>query len=216
LSKGGDRVSETSQQRALADFAMQQLQDYKTRWLPVQNRLATQIQEAGKAGSAAREATTGRASTDAAMQFAQAEGALTKALSNRGANVGSSKAKLAITGMGEDKAKATGMGAMIADQQIDDAYTQGLMALTNIGRGERAEVATGLQSQAQQSARDAAASAQASAAGRAGEAQALGMAGGLGLNAALNRPPGPQVPGISPQALGTQADGFVPNAFAGP
>lgn len=191
MSKGGSKVEETPAQRATAEYAMNQLQDYKARWLPVQKRLAAQIQAAGAADSDARNQSTGRASTDAAMQFAQAEGALQKSLAAKGANVGSSRAKLAITGMGEDKAKATGIGAMIADQQIDDAYTQGLSALTAIGRGERAQVSTGLESQAAQSARDAAASAQASAAGRAGDAQVLGQVAGMGLYGAMNAGPRP-------------------------
>lgn len=187
-SKG---VQETPQQRAMAEFATNQMRDYKERWLPVQMQLSRQIQETGAADSSARKATAGRAATDAAMQFAQAEGALTKALSNRGVNVGSSRAKLAMTGMSEDKAKATGMGAMIADQQIDDAYTKGLMALTNIGRGERADVVSGLQSQAEQSARDAAVSAQTSAMERGAIAGGVGQVAGLGLYGAMNGKPAP-------------------------
>jgi Holliday junction resolvasome RuvABC endonuclease subunit len=184
-----NQIEETSQQKAMAEFATKQLQDYKTRWLPVQQRLATQIQASGQRDSSARESATGRTSTDAAINFAQAEGALSKALAARGANVDSSRSKLAMTGMGEDKAKTAGMSAMVADQEIDDAYTKGLMALTNIGRGERADVAAGLESQAQRSARDAATSAQISASQRAGEAGIVGQAAGLGLYGAMNRPP---------------------------
>ena len=189
MSKGSSQIQETAQQRAMADFAMNQLKDYKQRWLPVQRKLAMQIQEQGAAGSSAREAASGRASTDAAMQFAQAQGALEKTLTNRGANIGSSRTKLAITGMGEDRAKTMGTGGLIADQQIDDAYTKGLMALTSIGRGERAEVAQGLTDQASQSARDAAASASASAQERAGFAGVVGQVAGGGLYGALNRKP---------------------------
>jgi hypothetical protein len=204
VSKGGSKVSETPAQRAMAEFAMNQLQDYKQRWLPVQKRLAMQIQESGAADSSAREQASGRASTDAAMQFAQAEGALQKTLANKGVNVGSSRAKLAITGMGEDKAKTTGIGGMIADQQIDDAYTQGLMALTSIGRGERAQVNAGLESQASQSARDAATSAQISAGQRAGEMQLAGQAAGMGLYGALNRVPNVPDIGMTTNNTGMQ------------
>ena len=98
--------------------------------------------------------------------------------------------------MGEDRAKTRGTGTMIADQQIDDAYTQGLMALTSIGRGERAEVAAGLTQQANQSARDAAASAAASAQDRAGTAGVVGQLAGAGLYGALNR--APKVDNIGP------------------
>ena len=203
MSKGKNQVQETSQQRAMADFAMNQLKDYKQRWLPVQRKLAMQIQESGAPGSAAREEASGRASTDAAMRFAQAEGALEKTLVNRGANINSSRTKLAITGMGEDRARTAGTGGMIAEQQIDDAYTKGLMALTSIGRGERADVASGLSDQASQSARDAAASASASAQERAAVAGVAGQFAGAGLYGALNRKPAgmDNIGPVTPQPL---------------
>lgn len=188
MSKGSSQVQETAQQRAMADFAKNQMADYKERWLPVQRQLSAQIQQAGAPGSVARDEASGRVSLDNTMQFAQAEGALEKTLANRGDNINSSRTKLAITGMGEDRAKAKGMGGMIADQQIDDAYTKGLTALTAIGRGERADVASGLSNQADQSARDAAASASASAQERAGVAGVAGQFAGAGLYGALNRP----------------------------
>lgn len=203
MSKGGNQVQETPQQRALADFALQQLQDYKQRWLPVQRSLGRQIQQMGEPGSAQQKSAEGRAATDSTMQFARAEGALQKTLANRGANVDSSRAKLALTGMGEDKAKTRGLGLTIADQQIEDAYTKGLSALTAIGRGDKAIVATGLADQAAQSARTAQASAETSAMERAGNAQMLGQVGGFGLQQAM----GPNVP----QAQGLAAND--PNGY---
>ena len=83
MSKGGsNQVNETPQQRALADFALQQLQDYKQRWLPVQRSLGRQITDMGKPGSAQEKAAEGRAATDSTMQFARAEGALQKTLTD--------------------------------------------------------------------------------------------------------------------------------------
>lgn len=192
MSKGGsNKVEETAQQRAMAEFAMNQLQDYKRRWLPVQKQLAQQIQFMGEKGSQARAAATGKAATDAALQFTQAQGALEKTLANQRVNLGSSRAKLAISGMGADKATSTGVSTMIADQQIDDAYMAGLSALTAIGRGERAQVADSLASQARQSSRQAAADAEASMLQRAGNAQMAGQIVGYGLGAAM----GPQTVG---------------------
>ena len=198
MSKGGNQVNETPQQRALVDFALQQLQDYKQRWLPVQQSLGRQIQQMGEPGSAQQKSAEGRAATDSTMQFARAEGALQKTLANRGANVDSSRAKLALTGMGEDQAKTRGLGVTIADQQIEDAYTKGLGALTAIGRGDKAMVASGLADQAAQSARTAQTSAETSAMERAGNAQMLGQIGGFGLQRAM----GPNVP----QAQGLAAN----------
>jgi hypothetical protein len=178
-SKGG--VEETPQQRAMAEHGALLLQDYKKRWLPVQQRLAKTIQGIGEPDSAARALATGKASTDIAIQFARGRGALEKSLTATGAGPGSARFKLATAGMGEDIARSTGMGTMIAEQQIDDAYTQGLGALMALGRGERAQVGTGLAQQATQSARQAQADAEASLMNRMGNAQVAGQAVGLGL-----------------------------------
>lgn len=187
MSKGG--VGETPQQRALADYATQQLGDYKQRWLPVQQMLAAHIESIGRPDSYERRAAAGKANVDTSMSFDRAQGALEKSLSNAGVNVGSSRNKLAVAGMGEDQAKTTGIGHMITDQQIDNAYTQGLQALTAIGRGEKANVTQGMAAQAQESAATAQASAQASEMERAGAMGAAGQAAGMGLYASLNKPP---------------------------
>jgi len=219
VSKGGNKVEETPQQRAMTEFALKQLQDYKARWLPVQRNLATQIQSMGQADSAERRGVSGRAATDTSMRFAQAEGALEKTLSNNGVGLGSSRGKLAISGMGEDQAKTRGLGLTMADQQIDDAYMQGLQALTAIGRGERANVAQGLNNQAQSSAQTAAASAEASAMNRGANAQLAGTTLGYGLQRSLSQlgpnMPQPAYSGTSPVVLGQQADNFTTNPQAG-
>lgn len=185
---GGKRkVDETPQQRALAEFAMNQLQDYKQRWLPVQKQLAAQIQQQGADGSYAREAAAGKNSTDVAMSFDRGVGVLSKTLSNNGVGMGSSRGKLALTGMGTDQAKTGGIGALITEQQMDDAYTKGLASLAAIGRGERASAAEGLVDRARSSAKDAQMSAEASASERANIAGMAGQAAGLGLYGALGQ-----------------------------
>ncbi len=180
MGKKGNQVEETPQQRALADYARQQYADYKQRWLPVQKNLASQIQEMGGEDSRVRKAAQGRATTDNAAKFGQAQGALEKGLANSG-GLGSSRSKLAITGLGEDAAKSRGLGITLADQQIDDAYTEGLTALAATGRGERAAVGNSLAQQATSSARQAEADAEMALSQRAGNARVAGRAVGLGM-----------------------------------
>ncbi len=184
--KGSNQVEETSQQRALAEYARQQYADYKQRWLPVQKNLAAQIQEMGKDDGRVRVRAEVRASTDTAARFNQAEGVLEKSLANN-ANLGSSRSKLAITGMGEGQAKSTGLGITLADQQIDDAYTEGLGALAAIGRGERQAVGNSLARQADTSARQAEADAEMALQERAGNARTIGQFAGLGLQQGLGK-----------------------------
>lgn len=182
MSKGGDRVQETPQQRAMAEFAMNSFRDYKQRWAPLQRRLATQIKAAGATNSPAERLAEGKASTDTAIQFSEANKEAEKQLAGSGVGLGSSKSNLAMAGMGDDQATSTGMGLSIADQQIDDAYLQGLSALTAIGRGERASVGDALGDQARQSSKQAVMDAETSLADRAGKAGVAGQFVGYGLH----------------------------------
>jgi hypothetical protein len=185
-SKAGQQ-QETSQERALAEHAQLQMNDYRQRWLPVQKKLAAQIEQMGEPNSAARRLAAGKASTDTAMSFDKAGGALEKGMSNAGVLPGSSRANLAITGLGTDAAASTGLGHMMSEQQIDDAYTQGLGALTALGRGERASVGSSMTNMAKQSATQAAADAQASLMNRQGEYQIAGQVVGFGLQQGMSR-----------------------------
>ena len=195
MSGGGNKgIQETPQQRAQVDHAVNLMADYKQRWLPVQKQLAAHIEQMGAPNSQARIAATGRASTDTAMQFDRAQGGVEKSLANSGAGPGSAKFNLGVTGVAEDKAKSTGMGAVMSDQHVDDAYTQGLSALMATGRGERVQVGNALADQATASARQAQSDAEASLSQREGAGQLVGQFAGYGLQQAM-KPPTSQGPG---------------------
>lgn len=174
MSKGG-KVQETAQQQALAQHAMNLMQDYRQRWEPLQMHLAGQIEAEGAPGSTAQKLAEGRSTADVQQAFAQSQGALQKAMSDTGAG-GSSKAKLGAAEMGLDQAKSRGLGGMIADQQIQDAYTEGLGALMSLGQGKSATVGNSLAKQAAFSGSQAAADAQASLMQSEGRAQLAGQA----------------------------------------
>jgi len=180
-SKNSGKVQETAAQRAQAEHAMNQLNDYKQRWLPVQQKLASTILEQGEKGSEARRLAAGKASTDTAMSFDKANSALEKGLTNAGAAPGSAKANLAMTGLGADEAAAGGLGHLMSEQQMDDAYTQNLGALMSLGRGERATVGTSMTNMARASAEQASADAQAALLQRSGNAQLAGQVVGFGI-----------------------------------
>ena len=207
MSKGGDQVQETPQQRAMAERAVNLMKDYTQRWLPVQQKLAKQIQAAGAPNSAARREAAGKAATDTQISFAHAGGALEKQLTNAGAAPGSSKANLAVTGLGGDLAKSKGLSTTISDQQIDDAYTQGLSALMALGCGKEAGINNSLASQARQSATQANADASASLAEHQGQGMLLGQAAGYGLQSAMSRP--------TPNFVKPQSDGGYINPSVG-
>lgn len=187
MSKGGSQqVEETTAQKELATYAAQQMEDYERRWLPVQKNLIAQALDMGKSDSAVRARAEGRTTADSAAQFGAAQGALEKTLSNNGV-MGSSKSKLAITGLGDDAAKSRGLGITLADQQVDDAYTQALGALAATGRGERAAVGDSLGQQATTSARQATADAEAALAERTGQAKLVGQLAGYGVQSNMGK-----------------------------
>jgi len=195
------QVQETPAQRALAEHAVAQLQDYKQRWLPVQQKLARQIEEQGAPDSAARRLAAGKSSTDTAIAFDKAGKGLEASLSNAGVGPGSSRANLGVTGLGTDAAASTAAGHMISDQMIDDAYLQGLGALASVGRGERASVGQSLTAQAQQSSAQAQADASAALMERQGNAALAGQVAGFGLQQGLSRLP--NMTASSPSGLTT-------------
>ena len=181
MGGGGNQVQETPAQVAMAEHARNLMTDYKQRWLPVQQNLSRQIQGMGEAGSAQRKQAGGMASSAVEQQFARAEPKLEAGLTATGALPGSSKANLAIAGLGADKAMSKGMATTISDQHIDDAYTKGLQALMLQGRGERAQVGNGLAQQAQISGMQAQQDADIALQGRAGRAELGATAVGMGM-----------------------------------
>jgi len=180
-------VDETPQQRAMSEHALNQWADWKQRWLPVQQNLSKQITSMGKEGSIERERATGRAAADVDTQFQRAQGALEKSLSNTGAQVGSSKFNLGVSALKSDQAKSRGLNMTSADQSIDQAYVEGLQALTSIGRGERAQVNDSMGGLARNSSRQAVADAESSLSQRASNAQIIGQGVGFGVQQSLGK-----------------------------
>jgi hypothetical protein len=179
MSKGG--VEESPQEAAMREHAVNLMQDYKLRWLPVQQKLIGDIKAEGAEGSVARKMAAGKASTDAAIAAEQTQGAVEKSLTNMGAGPASSRFKLGLGDIEENAAHGSAMGGLIADEQITDAYTRGLGAITALGRGEREQVGTGMEKQAAMGAQQAQETAQVQSQQAAGVAGLLGSAAGYGL-----------------------------------
>lgn len=180
MSGRAEETKETPQQRAMVELALNQVKDYKTRWLPLQKNLATHIADTFKPGSSARKSAEGAASTSTEAQFADARTGLESTLARTG-GLGSGKSKLAIAGMGEDQATATGMGLVGANDAVDDAYIGGLGTIAALGRGQKAGAIEGLTQQAAMSGRQASEDARASLEHRMGNAQLVGQLAGTGF-----------------------------------
>lgn len=174
-------TQETPQQRALVELARNQLTDYRQRWLPLQKNLAQSISEMGAPDSRERRQALGLTAVENTARFAGAQQKLQTALGQRG-ELGTSKGKLALVGLGGDQATSAGLGVTRADQQIEDAYITGLSSIMKLGRGQKAEAMGGMADLATISGRRAAEDADAALANRMGNAQLVGKAAGIGLS----------------------------------
>lgn len=210
-------VKETPQQRAQAQVAVQQLADFRQRWMPVQRQLADTIVKAGGRESTERKQAQGMASTDTAARFGDAGQKLREATEAQGLG-GSARQKLAVAGLGDDAATSSGFGVAGADAAIDNAYVQGLGQIMQLGRGEKATAMAGMGQVARMSGATAANDASLALQRRAGNAQVAGQVLGMGLSQF-----GGATPGMDPSsgsgsevyALGAQPDGFTTNPQAG-
>lgn len=213
---------QTAAQRAQAEVAVQQLQDFRTRWMPVQQRLAETIVDMGGRNSFQREQARGMSTTDTATQFGDAQRQVREQSAAAGMG-GTSRQKLAIAGLGDDQAMSSGMGLGNADRHIDDAYLQGLTSVMQLGRGEKATAMQGMGDIARRSGMQAASDAQMALSQRAGQAQIAGQALGIGLSGAFSRPAAPSF--TQPNAAGAFANpagstydyrgGMLPNELRG-
>jgi hypothetical protein len=192
MSGKPQQQGETPQQRAMTQLALDKVQDYKKRWLPLQKNLAQHIADMAPEGSQARREAKGIASNSTEAQFSGARAGLESKLAQTG-GLGSSKAKLAITGMGEDEAGAMGQGLTGADQRVDDAYVSGLNTIMALGRGQQGAAIKGTMDQATMANRQAQEDASLSLQNRMGNAQMVGQLAGTGLG--LMRPSGGGISG---------------------
>lgn len=179
-------VQETSKERALADVGKAQMEDFKQRWQPVQQKFAAGVVAANDPNSFERRRAATMSGVDTSVRFGAAANKLDAAAAASGA-YGSAAHKLGITGMAADRATSAGLGAVAADQTGDESYVAGLNAVTALGRGEKTNAIAGMTQAAQESGRQAAADASASLEDRAGAYQLAGTAAGIGAGLWGNR-----------------------------
>lgn len=173
------QVEETQAQRDMAQIASEKMADYEKRWLPVQENLATKVQEMGKADSAQRLQAKGGAAADSRAQFGTAADKVEQAQVASGAGVGSGRFNLAQANLATDQARATGMNVATADQHIDEQYLAGLTDLMKLGKGESRAATGNLMNVAQLSGRNAQADAELSAQQRSGMMSNIGSVAGM-------------------------------------
>lgn len=182
MAKGGDTVKETEAQKAFADVASKNWDDYQRRWVPVQNVFKQRVEQIG----ASKPVAIGRAATDVTGEFGKARTGLDVSNASRGINVGSGRGIFGDANLDTSQASSKSAVMGSADRSIDEQYFKGLTDVINIGRGEKASAEFGSENLANMSAERARADAQnsqlASAGIGSGIGTAVGTAGGIALN----------------------------------
>lgn len=178
-----NKQEEPPAQRALAEAGMQQVADFRRRWLPVQQRVAQQITQDGSLGSFERRRATTVAKVDTTAACGRTAEVIDAAAAGAG-EFGGSGHKVAITGASADQATSSGLSTVQADLAVSDQTVQGLGAITALGRGERAGAVNNMGRVAAISGQQAEADAAASLEQRMGDARLAGTVVGAGLGLA--------------------------------
>jgi hypothetical protein len=182
--KDTGKTQETEAERAFAEVAQQRIADYKQRWAPLIDRAKQLTTDMGKEGSVARQQAAGATNLANQDQFARANEQVDTANRNSGIRASSARAKLGTTELADSQAMSAGIGAMQADQAVDDAYTQGLAQIAALGRGQALQAVSGMGAAAGMAGQQASFDAERAANRRAGNAQLAGTVAGAGIGAA--------------------------------
>lgn len=180
MSTEAGQIQETPAQREMLKMAVFKAQRAQQYLSPAIRRIGQQVTAANEEGSFERERAMGGAQTDVAAAFAPVQQAVRDRSADTG-TLGSARGRLAAVQTAADKATASAMGTVAADQRVNDQYVSGLGTLTSIGAGQQAVAEQGMQTQADVSAQQARTAAQASLDRRLGNAELAGQAIGTGV-----------------------------------
>jgi len=188
---------ETAEQKEMAAIAAESYDDWRERWLPLQQSFFEDTMDVAPR----RRQALDTAATDYAQAFGRAQQGLESRLFGSGAAPGSGRYAMGLAGFADDRAQALGQGMADVDALIDDQYAQGLQALIDIGRGERTQALQGLSEAADLAQRRSLADAQNAFQGRAAMQDAIGSAAGMAAAYGLRGKATPA--GGSPSSLST-------------
>lgn len=165
---------ETAEQREMAAIAAESHEDWRQRWLPLQQEFFEDTPDA----EPRRGLALGSAIADYAQSFGRAQQGLESRLQS-GAGPGSSRYAMSLAGFAGQRAQGLGQGLADVDALIDDQYAQGLQTLIDIGRGERAQALQGFSQAADAAQQRSFAEAENAFNNRAALQGAIGTAAGM-------------------------------------
>ncbi len=175
---GSKGVPETPEEIELAQIASERWEDYKQKFIPVENQA---ISDVTKEFDNPSEFGANVANTSTQMAFSPVEASMARGLTTRGAGPGSGAFTGGIVGLNTDRAASSGLGQANAYGVQRTQNLQNMQSLINMGQGQAGSGLSGLGDAATLAQRNAFLDSRASAAARAALGQAAGaVAGGVG------------------------------------
>jgi len=173
---GSNEVPETPEEIELAKIAMERWNDYKTRFIPVENIAIKDVMDNVNQPS---EFGPSMANLSSQMEFSRMEPGVTRGLTLAGAGPGSGRFSGGLMNLGLDRTASSGLGQVNAMGLQRTQNIQNMGSLISMGQGQSAEALSGMGDIAAQAQRQAILDAQASAAARAAIGQAVGTGAGM-------------------------------------
>lgn len=177
-----DPLQETKAEQEFARVAIEQFNDYQTRFRPLEDQLMARVhttdgmidQGRGRAGSATQQ------------QFSAARQQVNDGLASRGLAPNSGAYQGAMEELGRSGALSGGMNMAGAEQSLVDQERYGLMGVTQIGRGQSGTALQMMGQQASMSQQQAASDASAALNKSLANQQLIGQIAGSGTAVALH------------------------------
>lgn len=211
---GSQRVEETPEQRAVAQIASEQYEDYITRFVPVENQaIAQALDTEGRL-----QQLRGITNADFFQRFGEQQPQVMSNLAQRGLRADSGAFRSGLGGYLTDRSYALGQGLAGAELASQQDLATNAQRIVNLGQGQANQAAQGIVSAADAAQRQAIMDARSAAAARGALQQIVGTGIGLGLgaygNAGRASPMGTGLtPGVTPITNPNIPVSFAPGSF---
>jgi hypothetical protein len=186
MGGGGDNeVKETPEQKELAKIAVEKWNTYVDKYVPMENEFMRRVDDMNSEWQSNRVAGDANKSFNEA--FSNAREVSEDNLFEAGINPNSGKFNAAAAGLEEEHAAKGGEGMTAALVEQKDNYTTGIGNLVKLGQGQSTDAQRGLSDVANNSARNAEASARNEFNEQSSNRQMIGTAGGIAARYGLEQ-----------------------------
>lgn len=174
---GSKKVKPTKEERELARIGLERWGRYKSRYVPMEDRLIKRTVNSIDNPSGQAE---GMANVSTQQAFSPVEGQVTAGLTGRGARSGSGAFIGALTGLNRDRTTSSVSSQVAARGLQQRQGITNLQTLIGMGQGQAGGALEGMAGQASAANRQAIMDSRASAAARSAMLQIAGTAAGIG------------------------------------